>query len=248
MKNNTLLAYLNKRMNKTRPVPAKERPLGPVITISREVGCSGIAIAEDLAYRLNSRYPLHKWKVLSKEIFRQSAQELDLDEERVSKIFKQVDRTSFDELLNAFHEKRYKSDKKVRKTVVDVIRSFAEDGYCIIVGRASNVIAADIQNALHARIVAPMDYRISSIMKKNNLSRGEAIKFIEQVEKERYAYRHAVMGKGQDAPEIFDITFNSAAFSREIILDMLMLAIDEKNIMADYISEVQSAGNVNSER
>lgn len=237
MKNNTLLAYLNKRMNQKQPIPKKERPLGPVITISREVGCSGIAIAEALAERLNSKYPAQKWKVLSKEIFRQSAQELDLDEERVSKIFKQVDRTTFDELLNAFHDRRYKSDKKVRKTVVDVIRSFAEDGYCIIVGRASNVIAADIRNALHARIVAPMDYRIHCIMKKNNLSRDEAIKFIEQVERERYAYRHTVMGKGQDAPEIFDITFNRAAFSLEIILDMMMLAIDEKNIMADYYKE-----------
>lgn len=235
-------------MNQKRPKPVKERPLGPVITISREVGCSGIAIAEALASRLNARYPHHNWKVLSKEIFRQSAQELDLDEERVSKIFKQVDRTSFDELLNAFHEKRYKSDKKVRKTVVDVIRSFAEDGYCIIVGRASNVIAADIQNALHARIVAPMDYRIRSIMKKNNLSRSEAIKFTEQVEKERYAYRHAVMGKGQDAPEIFDITFNREAFSLEIILDMLMLAIDEKNIMADYLNADLPGGNVTSDR
>jgi hypothetical protein len=56
---NSLLEYLNKRMLHKKPEPQHqyERPPGPVITISREVGCSGIAIAEDLAHRLKQRYP-----------------------------------------------------------------------------------------------------------------------------------------------------------------------------------------------
>ncbi len=237
---NSLLEYLNKRMliKKAEPQQIHKRPPGPVITISREVGCSGIAIAEDLASRLNKKYHGHHWKVLSKEIFQESARELNIDPERVSKVFKQIDRSTFDELLNAFNEKKYKSDKKVRRTVVEVIRSFAEDGYCIIVGRASNIIAGDIKNALHARVVALMDNRIQSIMKKDKISRQEAVSFIERVEKERYAYRHAAMGKGLDEPEIFDITFNADSFSREIMIDIIMLAIDEKNIMADYLKEL----------
>lgn len=236
--NNTLLAYLNKRMSRVAPVVVEEgRPPGPVITISREVGCSGIAIAEALAERLHQKYPQQKWKVLSKEIFQHSAVELDLDPERVARVFKQVDRTAFDEIINAFNDKKYKSDKKVRKTVVEVIRSFAEDGYCIIVGRASNVIAADIKNALHIRVVAPPEYRIRSIMHKNSLDRQGAIDFCTQVEKERHAYRHAVMAKPLDVEEIFDITFNLEAFSLDIILDVILLAIEEKNILSDYHTE-----------
>ncbi len=236
--NNTLLTYLNKRMTRTAPVVVKEgRPPGPVITISREVGCSGIAIAKALAERLNQKYPHHRWKVLSKEIFQQSAVELDLDPERVSKVFKQLDRSTFDEIINAFNEKKYKSDKKVRKTVVEVIRSFAEDGFSIIVGRASNVIAADIKNALHIRIVAPPEYRFKSIMQKNNLDRQGAIDFCTQVEKERHAYRHAVMAKPLNVEEIFDITFNLEAFSLDIMLDVIQLAIEEKNILHDYLEK-----------
>ncbi len=236
--NNTLLTYLNKRMNRVAPIVVhEERPPGPVITISREVGCSGIAIAKALAERLHQQYPHHRWKVLSKEIFQQSAVELDLDPERVSKVFKQVDRSTFDEIINAFNEKNYKSDKKVRKTVVDVIRSFAEDGFCIIVGRASNVIAADIKNSLHVRVVAPPEYRIRSIMRKNSLDRQGAIDFCAQVEKERHAYRHAVMAKPLTEEEIFDITFNLEAFSLDILLDVILLAIEEKNILHDYQKE-----------
>lgn len=238
---NTLLEYLNKRMLHKKPEPRHQyqRPPGPVITISREVGCSGIAIAEGIAKRLKEKYPGHNWKVLSKEIFQESAKELDLNTERVYKVFRQIDRPAFEELLSAFNEKKYKSDKKVKRTVVEVIRTFAEDGYCIIVGRASNIIAGDIKNALHVRVVAPKESRIKSIMAKDKVTREEAISFIDRVEKERYAYRHAVMGKGMDEPEIFDITFNSDAFGREIMLDVIMLAIVEKNIMADYKEELE---------
>lgn len=234
---NSLLTYLNKRMQSEAVSQQNERPPGPVITISREVGCSGLAVAEALANKLKEKYPEHDWKVLSKEIFHQSAMELDLDPERVSRVYKQVDRSSFDELLNAFHEKKYKSDKKVRKTVVDVIHSFAEDGYCIIVGRASNVIAADIKNAIHIRLVAPLEYRTKSIMMKNKLPRHEALKFIDQVEKERFAYRHAVMGKEVHAPEIFDITFNSGAFSQEVMVEIMLAAVEEKGILKDYLTD-----------
>lgn len=236
---NSLLAYLNKRMQSEAVSSQNERPPGPVITISREVGCSGLAVAESLANKLKEKYPGHDWKVLSKEIFHQSAMELDLDPARVSRVYKQVDRTSFDEVLNAFHEKKYKSDKKVRKTVRDVIRSFAEDGYCIIVGRASNVIAADIRNALHVRIVAPLEYRTQSIMQKNMLSRHEALRFIEQVEKERIAYRHAAMGNELHSHEIFDITFNRGAFSLDVMVDIMLVAVEEKGILKDYMSEMK---------
>lgn len=235
---NTLINYLNKRLIKNTTVAGNEKAPGPVITISREVGCSGLELAYALAERLNKTSYRDSWKVISKEILQQSAQELDLDPERISKIFKQMDRTSFDEILNAFNEKRFKSDKKIKKTVIEVIRSFGEDGFCIIVGRASNVICADISHSLHLRMVAPMDYRINSIMQKNGWSRADAEKFIARVEKERFAYRHAVMGKNSGDEEFFDITFNRAEFNASMIVDQVMLAICQKKILEGYATKI----------
>jgi len=228
---NTLITYLNKRLLRTNSQNRDEKPPGPVITISREVGCSGLELAYALADKLNKASHTEGWKVLSKEILQHSALELDVDPERISRIYKQVDRTAFDEILTAFNEKRYKSDKKIKKTVVDVIRSFAEDGFCIIVGRASSVIAADIPRSLHIRLVAPEEDRIATIMQKNNWNRAESIKFITRVEKERYAYRHAAMVKNPDGPEIFDLTFNRSVFTNETIVNLIMVAIEEKKIL-----------------
>ncbi|HEX7584966.1 MAG TPA: hypothetical protein VF373_09780 [Prolixibacteraceae bacterium] len=75
--NNTLMAYLNKRLypNDTRYLSAHTQT-GPVICISREVGCGAVNIAKLLAAELDKQSQVKKWKVLSKEILQQSALEL----------------------------------------------------------------------------------------------------------------------------------------------------------------------------
>jgi cytidylate kinase len=235
---NDLLTYLNKRMNQTGVhANISGKPAGPVVTISREVGCSGLELADALVERFNHLKMPGNWKVLSKEIFQQSARKLELDPEKVAKIFKQSDRNAFDEILNTLSDKRFKSDKQIKKTVCNVIRDFAEDGFCIIVGRGGNYLSAGIRNSIHIRLVAPLEYRINSIMVKNGLNREGAISFIARVEKERLSYRHAVMGKITDEPEIFDLTFNRSVFTTEMIVDVTLLAIENKKILDDYMKK-----------
>ena len=106
---------------------------GPVITISREVGCNGLILARLVADRLNKNLAMGAWSVLSKEIFHESAKELDLDPEMVRQTFKKTDRYVFEEILKAFREKRYKSEETIIKTVKEVVRTLAVDGtlyYC----------------------------------------------------------------------------------------------------------------------
>jgi cytidylate kinase len=235
---NVLITYLNKRVTQTNHSGNLGKPSGPVITISREVGCSALELACALKDRLNKSDPQETWKVLSKEIFQKSAHELDLEPEKVAKIFKQFDRTAFDDILYTFREKRSISEKKVRHTVIDIIHTFAVDGHCIIVGRAGNLISAEIKNSLHIRLVAPTEFRIKSIMQKNNLDYNEAVRFIANEEKDRTAYRKAVMEKQTDQPEIFDLTFNRAQFSTENIVDVIMYVIEKKGILNEYRSRI----------
>ena len=122
-------------------------PPGPIISISREVGCNGVKLANKLATSLNKNNMERDWKVLSKEVFHESAKELDLEPEKVRRILKQ-DKYIFNDILNAFGTRRFKSEKKVVKTVTEVIRTFAFDGFCIIVGRAGHFIARDIKLSL----------------------------------------------------------------------------------------------------
>jgi cytidylate kinase len=235
---NTLVTYLNKRVHQANQPGNPDKSPGPVITISREVGCSGLELAQALKDRLVHTRHLDNWKVLSKEIFQISALELDLEPEKVAKIFKHIDRNVFDDILYSFREKSSISDKKVRNTVIDVIRSLAEDGYCIIVGRAGNVITSDIKNSLHIRLVAPTEFRIKSIMVKNKLSHDEAIRFISEEEKDRLTYRNALKDKQSEHTEIYDITFNRAEFNIESIVDFILFVMDKRGMLKDTANRI----------
>jgi len=227
---NLLANYLNKRITEKEVIKKSAFPSGgPVITISREVGCNAVMLAELIAARLNSRKPAVSWKVISKEIFQESAKELQMDPKQVMKTLYQSEKFAFEEMLKAFSDKNYKSERKIKKTIKGVILHIALDGHNIMVGRAVHIIAKDIKNALHIRLVAPLDYRINSIMKYNNLDEQEAIKYIRRVDKERIAYRKALL---EDDPqnELFDITLNRAVFSDEEIVDIIEFTAMKKKI------------------
>lgn len=234
---NALLEYLSKRLGTTNDYSNEYKAPGPLITISREVGCNGVKLANKLTERLNQRQLGHDWRVLSKEVFFQSAKELDMDPEKVRRVFKYSEGHTFKDILNAFGTKKFKSERTVIKTVNEVIRVFAEEGFCIIVGRAGHIIAHDIKNALHLRLLAPCEYRIKTIMDNNHLNREEAIEFINKVEKERKAFRKAIR---KELPEndIFDLCINRASFQDEAAIDMIELAADEKKIFNDYGKQI----------
>lgn len=234
---NALLSYLNKRLGEENSMDSTIGPPGPVITISREVGCNGVKLAHKIAKRLNKRNLDKDWKVLSKEVFYESAKELDVEPEKVQRIFRQSDRYVFNDILDAFSTRKYRSEKKIVKTVTDVIRTFSKEGFCIIVGRAGHIIAQDIKNALHMRLVAPLEYRIKTIMENNHLNREEAIDFIEKVENERLSFRKSI-GKVEYEEDMFDMFLNRASFDDEKTIDLIEMAIEKKNILGDYNSRM----------
>ncbi len=235
---NSLMIYFNKRLQEEHSYKKDNSTAGPVITISREVGCNGLKLANLIAARLNEHKMISDWKVLSKEIFYHSAKELDLEPERVRRIFKQTDKYTFDEILKAFKDKQYKSERKIINTVSDVVRSFAIDGFSIIVGRAGHLIAKDIKNALHIRLVAPLEYRIHTIMENNKLNRDEAILFIQRVEKERIAFRKAIH-PDDVKEEIFDLTINRVSFSDEEAVDLIEFAVEKKKMLVGHSQKLE---------
>ncbi len=202
---------------------------GPVITISREVGCNGVKLANLIVDRLNNKKPDAKWRVISKEVFNESARQLKMEPEQVRKTLHQTEKFTFEDILKAFSDKNYKTDLTVIKTMKRVILQIATEGNCIIVGRAGHIIAKGIKHALHIRLVAPIEYRVETIMNNNHLNREEAIQFIENVEKERKAFRKSIL-KYDSSNEIFDITFNRAAFSDEEIIELIEFAALKKKI------------------
>lgn len=231
--------YLNQRLHEEIPQSRSvQSTAGPVITISREVGCNGLVVARMLADELNKNRNTPEWKVLSKEVFYKSALELNLEPEKIRRMFKRTDTYTFEQILKAFGDKRYKSEAKIANTVREVIHSLAVDGFNIIVGRAGRIIARDIKNSLHLRLVAPLEYRVVNIMNNNKLNRNEAVAFIERVEQERIAFRKLV--RVDDAPDLYyDLTINRASFTDLEVVDLIKQSIEMKQMVANYKTAIQ---------
>jgi cytidylate kinase len=237
--NNAMMEYLNKRLHQNDPkyYSANSRP-GPVICISREVGCSGVNFARLLAAELDKQTVLKKWKVLSKEILEESARELNMDPNKLRSYLKEGERTLFDDILSAFSEKRYKSDRRISKTLIDLISSFANDGYCIIVGRASHIIARNIEKSLLVRLTAPLGWRIKQIMEKNQLNLREAAEFIEKTEKERHNLRQHIAGDHGIEDE-FDLTINLSRISLDDAVSLIRSAAQIRGLLETTKSKVE---------
>lgn len=233
------MLYLNKRMHQDDPKyqPAATDP-GPVICISREVGCGGVNFARLLAADLEKLSVCTKWKVLSKEILTESARELDMDRGKLRSIMKEGERGVFDEIIAAFNDKRYKSDRKIGKTLRDLIRSFAIDGHCIIVGRAGHIIARDIEKSLLIRLTASKDWRIKQIMEKNNFNLREAIEFIDKTEKERENFRK-YFADSMSLEDEFDLTINLSRISIPDAIGLIRFAALSKGLLETRKSKVE---------
>ncbi len=236
--NNSLLNYFNKRMSGDKASKKDFSMAGPVITISRQVGCNGLKLAQLISTRLNTQKLSADWRVLSKEIFSESARELDMNPEQIRRTFTESEKYTFQEILKAFNDKGYKSERKIINTVTDVILSFAIEGFCIIVGRASHIIAKDIKNSLHLRLIAPMDYRIRNIMQSKQLNHADAVEFIEKMEKERDAFRKAISSDNLKE-DLFDLTVNLAMFSDDEIVDIVEYAVNKKKILQSYNPRIE---------
>ncbi len=233
------MVYLNKRLHQydQKYQPANNEP-GPVICISREVGCGGVNFARRLAAELDKQTFCKKWRVISKEILEESARELDMDPNKLRNLLKEGDRGVFDDILNAFSEKRFKSDRKISKTLIDLIASFANDGYCIIVGRGGHIITRDIKKSLLVKLTAPLDWRIKQIMEKNNLDLRAAIEFIEKTEKERENFRKHLAGEAHK-PDEFDITMNLARLTMDEVLATILMIAKSKKMLESTKSKVE---------
>lgn len=228
---NVLLKYLEERYKYN--IPKEEvRSVGPVITVSRDFGCPANLCAADLAELLSKvdNDGKEPWKVISKEILEKAAHELGLTPEKIEYVFKFEKRSAVDEILEALSAKYYKSERKIRNTIREVIRSMGEHGRVIIVGRAGSTILRDIPNSLHIKLIAPLDYRVDGVSRRHQISHSEAKKLTLEMDKKRTQLRNDFAGK-QIADEDYDIVLNCKDFRSDEIVEIIAKAAEVRGLI-----------------
>lgn len=217
----------------------KNRRPGPVVTISRECGCSANRIATKLSKILTGYNYLSEtktdveWKWVSKEVIEMAAVELETHPNRIKNVFLGHPKQSILEVSTAFsNAKVYDADdQQVIDTVKSIIRSIAEDGHYIIVGRAASVIAQDIPKRLSVKLQAPLEWRINRIMQISNLSWADAQAYVFEVDRQRDLFVEHVAGRQLENTD-FDLIFNYATMPDDHIVDVMVNVLKNKKIIA----------------
>lgn len=183
-----------------------------IITINRECGSGGGEIARLLGEKLGI-------KVYGRTVLEAVAKRFGTTLEEMDKIKAQKTNwwSEFCSFYQQFGAAGYTTGaiadptpKSVYFAEERLLRELAEKESCIIVGRAGFHIFRDDPNALHILITAKRDARIARIAKKQNLSKEEAAKVVDSVDKARDNFVQTVAETSRyDARNynfVFDVT------------------------------------------
>jgi cytidylate kinase len=161
-----------------------------VVTIEREYGCGGGAIARTLADRL--RWTL--WdQLLTSEIARLSqCEQADVKarEERVDPVYyrllKSIARGSFEGSLNLPRLNLLDADTIIRLTE-QLVQQAAATGSCVIVGRGSQHFLRDRTDTMRIFLYAPRDEKIRRLV-SSGVSEADVDRLVDTVDNDRTAF------------------------------------------------------------
>ncbi len=223
--NDLLIKYMVESFDRNQPTYVSKES-GPFITISREIGCQANLLAKMLRDELKKRG--RKWSILNKEIIMESAKKLDMEPRKVQTVSESVDRTMMDEVLAALSTKYYKSDRKVRQTIANVIISAAHAGNAIIVGRGGVAITQGMQPSIHIKLYAPLEWRLQSLMDRFHANREHMLKEITKIDHRRHRLIVNALKGAEDNTFLYDLQINSSTVTHKEIVSLVMGLIEER--------------------
>lgn len=207
---------------------------GPVVTISREYGCPAKRLAGMLSSALNrieiENYSKHRWQWIGKEILEESARELNLNSEMIREVANKQESNVVDDIVMSLSHKYYPGDQKIKKTIGDVIRSYAEQGHVIIVGRGGVSITRDIPHSLHIKIQAPLEWRINDVSKRHMITLTDARKKIQSIDAHRTKICEFFEGAKIDN-SAFDVIFNYMSLDEEDIITTMIKLMESNDLI-----------------
>jgi cytidylate kinase len=151
----------------------------PVITIARQIGCGGDAVARAVAETLGK-----DWQVWDNEIIEAIAKSARVQTQMVEALDEHVSSVIEDFVRDLF-ALREMEPLGYQHHLARVLLQVAQQGHKIFVGRAANFL---LPNALHVRVLSSLEHRIRALMHEQNISRAEATRLIHHTDQERAAF------------------------------------------------------------
>jgi len=193
-----------------------------VVTVEREYGSGGAAIARDLAGRLG-------WKLWDEELTAEIARVAQVDhkvaaccDERVDsllyRLFKVYARGSYERALPIAEARPCDTDHMFA-TLEKVVRDVTSRGPCVIVGRGSTYFLRGRPDAFHVFIYASVEEKLRRL-KSMGKSDKEARQLIDEIDRDRASFIRHYFGVEWPHRPLYNLMINST-LGDEIVVEMV---------------------------
>ena len=173
-----------------------------IITIGRQHGSNGHAVAETLAKRLN--IPCY-----SKEIVDRTARDSNFSHE-VIRSYDEKHISPFIAPSTHFFgmDEGFRLNMQIASAQFEAIRSLADEGDAVFVGRCADYVLRSREDLVRVFLMADMPYRIKTVMERKNLTPEQAKKLIREVDKDRSSYYRYYTDQTWGDSDCYDLCLN----------------------------------------
>ncbi len=184
--------------------------MNKVITISRLYGSGGREIGKILAEQLD--IPFYDY-----ELIERAANESGFAKETFENAESKATNSFLYSIamgMNAYgnQELGYNTlslDDRIYLAQSEVIRKYAQEGPCVIVGRCADFVLREMPNLVSTFIWADTDFRIKEAMKNKELDEERAHQQLKKIDKQRKNYYNYHANNKWGQSENYDISLRS---------------------------------------
>jgi cytidylate kinase len=191
------------------------------ITISRDIGALGDAVASELAARLT-------WKVYDKELVDYIAGNSHVRRNLVDQLDEKTQsalRDSIDRLLLVFQERGFSSDE-YHFALINALVTLAAQGQCILLGHGG-AYALQGQAGLHLRMTASLPVRIRRLSKRWNISIEKTREIIQKTDAVRRDFIQRHFRPDRNDMHFFHLVFNTDNLTVDCIVAAVLGIIEQ---------------------
>ncbi|HET7737936.1 MAG TPA: cytidylate kinase-like family protein [Tepidiformaceae bacterium] len=188
-----------------------------IVTVARQVGTGGEEVAQGIADRLGFRY-------IDYQVIQAAASDANVSPETVSE--SEHSPSLMTRILEALarnptmpaaawadpiplNTSPLTTSGDYRHFIEDVIRDLAQQGSCVIIGHAAQVILRDRLDTLTLLVTGSSEHRARRIMAGMGVDQKAALKTVERTDQERVDYYRRFYETGWLSPQTYDLCIST---------------------------------------
>jgi len=201
----------------------------PFVTISRQAGAGGHSLANALITKMSEQPDVElfgEWEVFDQRLVAMVADDPDLRvsvETLLGEEYRKAADDFFRQLITATTHQDIVMDRMFR-----LVRTIAEVGKSVIVGRAGSEVTRGLGPSVSVRLVAPEEHRIKRLIELHNLSEKEAVTWIDRHDSGRARLLKRHFRVDIDDPLGYDAVWNTGQVHTEDISDCIIGLLRER--------------------